>query len=48
MKGLFFLGAVTGGVAAAAAMAAAVQARHPGLLARDCRKMACRNKKMMP
>ena len=48
MKGLFFLGGVTGGVAAAAAMAAAVPARHPRLLARDCPKVACSIKKMMP
>ena len=48
MKGLFLLGALTGGAMTAAAMAAAVEAKHPGMLAKDCRKMVCGIKKMMP
>ena len=48
MKGLFLLGALTGGAVTAAAMVAAVETKHPGMLAKDCRRMVCGLKKMMP
>ena len=39
MKGLFFLGMAVGCIAGAMGAAAAVEAMHPGTMARDGRRM---------